>query len=254
MARLSWISIDKRRAIVALGLSPPPHHLSPSSTTHFLLLRSVGALRALSSARMAWSKGRINLWADCVVRKIGDPAYLPPTSSKHRLTFCSVIFAEDAMSFLRKVAVAGIKPWVSKAGGSNLEKILRGNICSEDWFFCSLILGSIESNWSRFVEVIRMEITGTIIWTEYIFPFLEWFEQTLIRERKKILKGKFDWFKAHIPSLFNVTRKMKKSRKRVFLIDFSWWRRHVAFRLTSKFYVFSEERTRKKARRKKKNE
>lgn len=64
------------------------------------------------------------------MRKIGDPAYLPPTSSKHRLTFCSVIFAE---SFLRKaVAVAGIKPWVSKAGGSNLEKILRGHICSED--------------------------------------------------------------------------------------------------------------------------
>lgn len=134
MARLSWISIDKRRAIVALGLSPPPHHLSPSSTTHFLLLESVGALRALSSARMAWSKGRINLWADCVVRKIGDPAYLPPTSSKHRLTFCSVIFAEDAMSFLRKVAVAGIKPWVSKVGGSNLEKILRGNVCNEDSF------------------------------------------------------------------------------------------------------------------------
>lgn len=67
------------------------------------------------------------------MRKIGDPAYLPPTSSKHRLTFCSVIFAEDAMFFLRKaVAVAGIKPWVSKAGGSNLEKILRGHICSED--------------------------------------------------------------------------------------------------------------------------
>lgn len=76
------------------------------------------------------------------MRKIGDPAYLPPTSSKHRLTFCSVIFAEDAMSFLRKVAVAGIKPWVSKAGGSNLEKILRGNICSEDRFVVLLFFDS----------------------------------------------------------------------------------------------------------------